>query len=165
MLCPPIMRIVMEALIIRSATLNDIPLLASLWYEKTVLQQQADSRLTLAPDGLVRWSEAACAWLEQPSSAIFVAGDVPAGYVVTAIEQGAPGLLPERIGSILDLTIDAHGYHAGAGRALVNAARDWLRGQGVEQMRIPVLRRHAVEQAFWRALGAKEWFDCLWMNS
>jgi GNAT superfamily N-acetyltransferase len=161
------MRFVMEALKTRPASLNDIPRLASLWYEKTVLQQQADPRFRLAPDALERWSQAAQGWIKDSSFAVFAADaeDAPVGYVVVTIEPGAPGLLPERIGAILDLAIDAHGYHGGVGRALVDAARDWLREQGIEQMRIPVARRHAVEQAFWRALGAKEWFDCLWMKS
>src|SRR5688572_16980885 len=130
----------MEALKTRSATLKDVPLLASLWYEKTVLQQQADPRLRLAPDALERWSQAAQSWLNEPSRAVFVADteEAPVGYVVVTIEPGAPGVLPERIGAILDLAIDAHGYHGGVGRALVDAAQDWLRGQGVEQMRIPV---------------------------
>lgn len=156
----------MYALTVRPATTTDIPRLALLWYEKTVLQQQADPRLRLAPDAAAKWSAAAQGWLEDETRAVFVASsaDLPVGYLVAAVENNAPGLLPERIGTLLDLALDAHGYHAGAGRALVNAARDWLRAQGIEQAKVTISRRHAVEQAFWRALGAKDWFDCLWMK-
>jgi GNAT superfamily N-acetyltransferase len=156
----------MQTLLVRAATAHDLPRLASLWYENTVLQQQADRRLKMAPDGEARWTLAATAWLADPQARIVVAdrGDGVIGYAVGRVEAGPSGLLPEQRGVILELAIDAHGYHAGVGRELIGALRQWFKGQGAEEFIVHVTRRHAVEQAFWRALGAKEWIDCLSMK-
>ncbi len=156
----------MQTLLVRAATPLDIPRLASLWYENTVLQQQADHRIRMAPDGEARWSSVAASWLADPRMAVIAAeGDKGIiGYSVGRVEDGPAGLLPERRGVVLDLAIDAHGYHAGVGRELIGALRRWFISQGVEELLVYVTRRHAVEQAFWRALGAKEWIDCLSMK-
>ncbi len=156
----------MQTLLVRAATPLDLPRLASLWYENTVLQQQADHRLRMAPDGETRWTVRAALWLDDPRAAVFVAdhGSGVIGYCAGRVEAGAAGLLPEQRGVILELAIDAHGYHAGVGRELIGALRRWFKAQGAEDMIVYVTRRHAVEQAFWRALGAKEWIDCLSMK-
>ena len=144
----------------------DLPALARLWYEKTVLQQQADPRLRFAPDAEARWLSVAAGWLTDANTALLVAvdGAAPAGYAVVRVEPGAPGLLPERVGVLLDMALDTHRYRGGVGRGLVSAAHDWLRHRGVGQLTVAVARGSAVEQAFWRSLGAREWMDCLWMT-
>src|SRR5215213_9922955 len=118
----------MQSLTVRAATTTDVPRLAQLWYEKTVLQQQADPRIHIAPDGQARWTAAAEAWVSDPLTALFVAGagDEVVGYIVARVESPSPGLLPDRIGTVSDVAIDAHRYHAGVGRSLVAAVRGWL---------------------------------------
>jgi len=137
-----------------------------MWYEKTVLQQQADSRLRFAPDAEARWQTAASGWLHEAGLALLVAvdADQPVGYAAVRVEAGAPGLLPEHVGVLVDMGLDTHRYRGGVGRALVSAAQDWLRDHGAAQMTVAVSRRSAVEQAFWRSLGAREWMDSLWMR-
>ena len=156
----------MQTLSIRVATPTDIPALTHLWYEKTVLQHHADRRFTLAPDGQRQWSQAAHVWLADPQVNVFIAetDEAVVGYLVARVQPSPPGLLPERFGVVTELAVDAHGYHGGVGRGLYEAACDWLTMQGVRHVYVDVLRRHAVEQAFWRALGAKEWQDRLWMK-
>lgn len=149
---------------IRAATVIDLPALASLWYEKSVLQ--ADRRLLIAPDALETWTRAATAWLDDPRCGIFVAeGDGGViGYIV-GWAQPLPGMTPGSIGLITELALDAHGYHGGVGRALVDALKAWFAGQGIEQLAVWTPRFDAVGQAFWRSLGATEWVDVLWMKS
>lgn len=156
----------METVTVRPARPSDLPRLAHLWYEKTVLQQQVERRIRIAPDGRDRWTAAAADWLEDSSRVVLVAErEEVVGYVIARVQPSPPGLLPERMGVIEDMAIDAHGYHPGVGRSLYRAARDWLTGQGVEGMVVGISRRYAVEQAFWRAMGATEWMDWLWMKS
>jgi GNAT superfamily N-acetyltransferase len=141
-------------------------MLARMWYEKTVLQQQADARLRFVPDAEARWQAAAAGWLDDRRMAVLVAQEADAcvGYVVVRVEPGPPGLMPERLGVLQDMALDTHRYRGGIGRGLIAGAEDWLRGQGVQQLTVAVSRRSAVEQAFWRSLGAREWMDCLWMT-
>jgi len=151
---------------VRPAQPSDLPALARLWYEKTVLQQQADSRLRFAPDAEAHWQAVAAGWLNDDHTVLLVAldGTELAGYAVVRIESGAPGLLPERVGVLLDMALDTHRYRGGVGRGLVSAAHAWLRHRGIDQLTVAVSRRSAVEQAFWRSLGAREWMDYLWMT-
>lgn len=155
----------MQTLTVRAATPDDLPDLAALWYENTVLQQQADPRIRIAPGGEQVWARAAARWLDEPTTALLVAqGTAIAGYLLARVQPGTPGLLPERMGVIAEMAIDLHGYHGGAGRHLFDGARAWFAAQDVHEVVIMVSRRHAVEQAFWRALGAKDWTDCLLMT-
>lgn len=151
---------------VRPAHAADLPSLARMWYEKTVLQQQANPRLRFAPDAERRWQQAAAAWLNDADMAVLVAmdDDAPVGYTVVRAQAGAPGLLPDCVGVVVDMALDTHRYRGGVGRRLVDAAREWLQSRGAAHMTVAVSQRSAVEQAFWRSLGAQEWMDCLWMT-
>ena len=156
----------MQSVTIRPAEPADIPEMARLWYDKTVLQQQFDRRFALLSDGQVRWMDCAARWLADPDCVIYVAQSASeiVGYIIAWIQDGPPGLSPESIGVVTDLTIDAHGQQGGAGRLLLQPVRDWLAAHCISYMVAQVPRRQAVEQAFWRALGATEWLDSLWMK-
>jgi L-amino acid N-acyltransferase YncA len=156
----------MQAVTIRPAEPADIPEMARLWYDKMVLQQQFDRRFALPSNGQARWMASTADWLHNRNCAIYVAAnhDSLIGYVVAWLQPGPPGLSPERIGVVSDLTIDAHGQHGGTGRLLLQPVREWLTKEGVSHIVAHVPRRQAVEQAFWRALGATEWLDSLWMK-
>lgn len=156
----------MQAVTVRPADPADIPEMARLWYEKTVLQQQFDRRFALLPDGQARWMAEVADWLANSYCAIYVAerDDSLVGYIIAWMQSGPPGLSPEHIGVITDLTMDVHGQQGGAGRLLLQPVREWLGAHGISYVIAHVPRRQAVEQAFWRALGATEWLDALWMK-
>ena len=148
---------------IRAATETDLPALAPLWHEKMVLQ--ADHRTIPAPHARDLWIAAAQTWIGDARCGFFAAegdGEV-IGYIVGWL-QPMPGLVPEQIGLVTEIAIDAHGYHGGVGRALVSALRDWFTGKGAEQLAIWTPHYDAVSQAFWRSLGAAEWVDVLWIK-
>lgn len=108
---------------------------------------------------------AADSWLDDARIGFFVAtrDDDVIGYIVGQL-QPMPGIAPEQIGLITDITLDAHGYHGGAGRALVNTLKDWFGAQGASHTAVWTPHFDAVGQAFWRSLGASEWMDILWIK-
>jgi ribosomal protein S18 acetylase RimI-like enzyme len=143
---------------IHAATTADIPSLAELWYEKTVMRAQADHRIKLAPNARAVWTRSVIGWLDDPNCRVFVAVEsVPVGYLLAWVQ-------PARRGTIQQIAIDAHGYHGGVGRALVEAARAWFTDRGVARVVVWTARRDATEQAFWRSLGATDWMEMLWMD-
>jgi GNAT superfamily N-acetyltransferase len=148
-------------LIIRAAVSTDLPQLAQIWQEKIVLQ--ADSRFTPAAQ---RWIASASAWLTDPRCVVLTAeaDGQPVGYAVGWI-QPMSGLEGDAVGVITELAIDAHSYHAGVGRALADALRAWYAERGVSAIAAWASRRSAVEQAFWRSIGALDWMECLWIKS
>jgi GNAT superfamily N-acetyltransferase len=151
---------------IRAAALDDLPTLAHLWHEKMLIQQQTDRRLTLMGDAQTKWVEAAAAWLADESSCLFVADmeGVTAGYILGQVRAAPPGLLPERLGFIVDMALNTHYYAGGMGRRLVRAAREWFEERGVMQVVAAAPYRSPVEQAFWRSQHASEWVDWLWLK-
>ncbi|MEO8397359.1 MAG: GNAT family N-acetyltransferase [Chloroflexota bacterium] len=148
---------------IRAATVIDLPALAHLWHEKMVLQ--ADHRTLPAPNARDLWMAAAHTWLSDARCGFFAAerDQEVIGYIVGWL-QPMPGLVPEQIGLITEIAIDAHGYHGGVGRALVAALRNWFSGKGASKIAIWTPHYDAVSQAFWRSLGAAEWVDVLWIK-
>lgn len=156
----------MQNVTIRLATLTDIPSMAKLWHEKQVLFQQSDQRLLLDSDAVTHWSRAAAEWVQDERSAVYVgiADNDVLGYVVCQLQEAPPGLAPERLGAVTEMTMDLHSTRGGLARALLAAARQWFSRQGTAQIIIYVPRRQPVEQAFWRALGATEWIDVMWMK-
>ena len=150
-------------LTIRAATVTDLSTLALLWHEKLVLQ--ADHRLVPAPNARDLWIEAAQGWLDDARCGFFAAerdGDLVA-YAVGWL-QPMPGVVPTHIGLITEIAIDAHGYHGGVGRSLVQALREWFAARGADQTAVWTPHYDAVSQAFWRSLGAAEWMDVLWIK-
>lgn len=157
----------MSPIHIRAATFLDLPALAELWHEKLVILSQADRRFALVPDDRLRWIDAAREWLDDPRCGCFAAleGDTPIGFIVGWMQAMPPGMMPAQVGMITHLALDAHRYHGGAGRLLLDHARAWFTKQGVSQLITWAPHRLPVEQAFWRALGAAEWMDILWIKS
>ena len=151
---------------VRAITLADLPELARLWHDKIVLHQQYDRRFTLVPDATARWSAAAEGWLADSDYAIFGAerdGHL-LGYVIGRMMAAPIGLYPEQLGYVTDITVDPHSHEGGMGQLLLNALKVWFRDRDIQCIVAYVPHRGAVEQAFWRANGAVEWVDLMWIK-
>lgn len=136
----------------RPAHSADLPAIAHLRAERRALLIQSDRRYhALTPGDLD-------AWLADPAALVIVGLDA-AGAVLayaTAWTLVSPyGPLPDGLGIIDEWALDAHRYHGGLGRALAATVCGRLRARAGSQIAVLVPRYHAVEQAFWRALGAR----------
>jgi GNAT superfamily N-acetyltransferase len=125
----------------------------------------AERHVQPAADARAAWVASTDARLSDPQYALFAADSDGAlvGYVAGSIYP-LPGMSPAQIGLIGEIVLDAHGYHGGVGRALVEALRAWFKSQGVERVAVWTPRNDAVGQAFWRSLGAGEWVEILWLK-
>lgn len=145
----------------RLAQHDDLPQIERLRQERWVLLCQSDDRFRQQQPGDIR------AWLAAPECDIWVGekqadGEASAlasivGYVTAWHTTSPYGRLPAEMGLIDELALDAHKYHAGLGRGLVERARHELHARQKTTIIACVPRYHAVEGAFWRALGAVEW--------
>jgi len=157
----------MQSITIRRASSEDLAHLSHLWHEKTLLQNQSDHRFQLMPDAPLRWLLSAREWLTQPQCAIWVAASDEAlvGYLVAWVKPSAPGLLPEKMGVVTDMTIAIHDpQSSGTARLLLQVAQAWMREQNITVMTASIPHRQVVEQAFWTSLGATRWEDTLWLK-
>lgn len=134
---------------IRRATLTDLTAIEFLRQERRVLLQQSDPRLTVAlsdPSAAIQ-SLQGCVLVAYHSERMI-------GYIVGWVDQTPLGPFPSGEGWIAELTLDAHQYHGGLGRALYQALRAWFDQHTIQRLWLQLPRYHAVEQAFWRSLGA-----------
>ncbi|GAB4312997.1 MAG: hypothetical protein Kow00117_05680 [Phototrophicales bacterium] len=128
---------------IRQATQADLPGIRHLWQEYITILSQADARFKPLLQTTAEWE---ARLLERIEHVYICEKD---GKIIGYLAGDAT----ETLATIDEIALDAHTYHSGLGRALVNA---WYRAHPNLPLRVHVPRYHAVEQAFWRALGAKE---------
>ncbi len=140
-------------------------MLAALRHEKNTILAAARSQSTPSQD-VTQWMMEARRWVDLASCGFFVVeqDNRVVGYIIGVVLPAIPGVSEQPIGAITDLALDAHGYHGGAGRSLVEAVRGWLVEHGVQRILVMVPRFYAPEQAFWRALGAVVEVDVMWLK-
>lgn len=151
---------------VRAAIPDDLPDLSRLWYEKMILQHQMDRRWRLDVDAQANWSVTVSDWLKDENYRVLLGthDNLPVGYVIGRFQTAPPGFAPKDIGAVIEMAVDSHVQSGGIGRMLFEAISDWFRQRGVQQMVAYVPHRQAVDQAFWRALGATEWVDIMWLS-
>ncbi len=159
---------------VRRATPADAEKMLALWQDAVQQLAKADSRFRLPPEAAARWQASLQDWLCRSDVALFVAESTTKeghlfGYIVGTITDGLPALVPERRGYVGDLTVDSHGKDAqgmvgGIGRGLFEMLKDWFREQEVTQVEARVPHRQPVAQAFWRAIGATELYEHMWLK-
>ncbi len=152
---------------IRRAGPEDLQSMASLWLENMALQQLGDRRVRLAQDSVECRVHALQGWLQDLSYCVLVAlaSRQVAGYIVGCERPGPAGMLPERQGHMLELTVGLHTDMNGLGGRLWPPLQNWFRQRGLEEIIVHVPLRQPVEQAFWRSMGAIEMTGMFWMKS
>src|SRR5260221_1797776 len=154
---------------VRRATAADADGILFIWQETADMLARGDSRYRLAPNAAAIWRENLLQWLMQSDKAVFIAESLVKpghilGYIVGRLVDGEPTLQPEHRGYVSDLAVDSHGKVSGIGRGMFDALKVWFRECGVSQIEARVPSRHPIAQAFWRALGASELFEHMWLK-
>jgi GNAT superfamily N-acetyltransferase len=155
-------------LTIQPTTTPEIPRLAAFWYDVAVLRQQMNPQIQLLPDAQAQWEQAAYRWLHSADhfclSASLEAQLV--GAIFACREANAAGVAPRYVGRVLDLIVDIHlpQVQRGIGTRLLHALSATLREQALEYLLISIPPQAAIEQAFWRGVGAKRTADVFGMD-
>jgi ribosomal protein S18 acetylase RimI-like enzyme len=105
-------------------------------------------------------------WLGDPSTRAFVSRDQERllGYaVVRVIASAGSWQWGERIGMLETLVVDDDVRGAGVGQALLDEARTYLSGQGVEVISVSVVAGNEGALRFYRRAGAVEFVHTLLM--
>lgn len=88
-------------------------------------------------------------------------GGRPLGLCVVRVAHAPEVAVERERAEISDLWVEPAARRTGVGRALAEAAIDWIRGRGVPRVTVRVLGANAEAQAFWRALGWGDFLDVL----
>jgi ribosomal protein S18 acetylase RimI-like enzyme len=100
------------------------------WRKAADIQRDVDAN----PDGIFVWEEAG----------------VVAGYITTRVDHESG------IGWIPNIATDPAYQGQGIGRALMAAALDYLRSEGMRLAKIETLQQNAIGQAFYPSVGFRE---------
>ncbi|MCS6834499.1 MAG: hypothetical protein NZ750_00590 [Anaerolineae bacterium] len=141
----------MDKLSTRPAQAGDIHTLADYWYDRMALRQQVIGGPTLSSADLQAWRSQALAWLgdEQTSFLVVTSGDEVLGGACVKLEGESAALLAWVLDLHLRLGL------SGAGQRLLADVLALLRMHGARNLFLPSPQGLAVEEAFWRAVGAR----------
>lgn len=152
-------------LAIRFAVEEDLRGAALIWNERASLLQQSDDLQPMNPERILDWQRQARSWLTNDKCGFFV-GEVNksiSGYMVIMLSEGPAGLEPAVVGKVIDMAVDLHESRPGLSGALLDEARNWLKARDVGFLTVDVPARYPVEEAFWRAQGARLRFNQNWL--
>ena len=150
--------------VLRRATVEDIPAIASLWVEMTAFHAACDARFRPHPDGPDNWTKTLAEWIERDDMAVFVAdaaGRV-VGYTIAMDRESPPVLLPSRYGFVSDLAVTVSWRRRGVATALLKAAIAWFKERGLPEFRLNVANQNAVSNAFWQSMGLQPYMQLMW---
>lgn len=146
---------------VRKANPQDSEELLRLWRERTevYLKQQKAAAGTAEE----QWREAVLCWLEREDAEVLVAdreGQL-IGYMVGWVRENLPLSYPAKYGLVSEMSVDGHCKQGGVGTALLDSMKDWFKTQNLDYIEVRVPCLQPIEQAFWRALGARDAYDHL----
>lgn len=84
-----------------------------------------------------------------------------AGLCAARIERAPAVLVETQRAELTELVVRREARRRGIGRALAEAALEWVAARGVERVEVRVAAANAEGQAFWRALGFGVHMDVL----
>ncbi|HLA44486.1 MAG TPA: GNAT family N-acetyltransferase [Aggregatilineales bacterium] len=146
---------------VREAITKDIEELLRLWQERTDIYLQSERRQRIKQE---TWREAVLNWIQHDDAVVLVAdrdGQL-IGYIVGWVWHNPPLIEPAHYGLVSEMSVDGHCKQGGVGTAMLDHLKTWFRERelGYFEVRVPV--RQPIEQAFWRAVGAKDFYDHLY---
>jgi ribosomal protein S18 acetylase RimI-like enzyme len=144
---------------VRKANPQDTEELLRLWRERTDVYLKQQGSTTAAE----QWREAVLCWLDRDDAAVLVAdreGQL-IGYMVGWVRENLPFTQPAQFGLISEMSVDGHCKQGGVGTALLDAMKAWFKAKDLHHIEVRVPYLQPIEQAFWRALGARDSYDLL----
>jgi ribosomal protein S18 acetylase RimI-like enzyme len=156
----------MSQVVIRRATQDDVEGILPLWNEMMRYHASLDARFQAAPGGEERWAEILRDWLQDDDVCVLVAeadGQL-VGYIIGMMRENPPVLLPPTYGLVSDICVDPAWRQRGIGRRLFEALKLWFREKELFIVQLSVAHQNPVSQAFWWAMGCRDYMDRLWLE-
>ncbi|MCU0481421.1 MAG: GNAT family N-acetyltransferase [Anaerolineae bacterium] len=146
----------MSDFLIQSPNVDDLPTILALWSERMTIMSQSLPHLRRHIPSQADHLAQLQTWLTLPNVKMICGrrDNRVIGYLVAIFQ--------DEVCVIEEMALDAHAYHRGLAKALVTTLQTIFLQPAPMPMMIRVPRYYAVEQAFWRAFGARDWTDPTW---
>jgi GNAT superfamily N-acetyltransferase len=142
---------------VRPAQLSDLQSLCGLRAGLMALHAEKAPRYYRQPGGPEALAESFRRPMHEAGKALLVAeaDGVLAGYahLETREDPAVPELVPRRWANVVEMAVDPSLRRQGAGRQLMERARDWARGQGCSELRLSVLEFNQSARDFYLRQG------------
>jgi len=154
---------------VRPARARDLDRLAALFGLLVADQSALDPGFAIQTDaGDAPWRALLAQRLGHADGGVWMAAPLrargrvgPVGLCVAAVARRSPPFRETQRGELEHLFVREEWRRQGVGRALGQAALDWLVGCGVSRAAVQVARGNAAGRCFWAALGFRSAMDVL----
>ena len=125
-----------------------------------------DERFRLRDDATSRYAVYLRDRMRDIDSAVSVAedGDRILGLAIGTVRRADTFFAAQRFGYISDLMVDPSARRRGIGRALYERTVLWLKGLGVDVVRLHVAVKSDEARAFWKSVGARDFLVEAWID-
>jgi len=153
----------MEQVILRKATLQDIPVIIELWKEMIDFHRRRDAFFTRDVNGEEVFAEYVKKNINSETACVYVAvvGGTIMGYCQGTLEKHTPVLAHTDYGQILDFAVSADYRRAGVGERLCRALLDWFVMKGVYRIEVRHSESNEIASSFWTKMGFKPYMRTL----
>jgi ribosomal protein S18 acetylase RimI-like enzyme len=142
---------------VRRATRDDVREIGRLGAMLVAAHHEFDSRRFFAATGRTKDAYASYlgSQLEEPDAAVFVAVEdgVVIGYAYVVVESYDYMALRGPAGVLHDIIVDPERRRGGVGRMLFEAALEFVRSRGLQQIVLATAERNDAAQRFFASLG------------
>lgn len=141
---------------IREATPSeDIDELFELWKELMQLHQSHHAVFKVKADSEQQLKEGLLSRLKDKDTRVFVyeVAQEPVGMLITSVRKSVAGFKLATKGYIAETVVKKDYRGAGAGKALVEAAKKWLRDREADHVELQVSVKNQAAATFWEAQG------------
>ncbi len=148
---------------IRPATLDDADAIVALWMAMMHEHESFDPRVRLAENAANAYRQYARYHISN-GGAVFVAEhlDRIVGFCLGYPARNLPMFLPAQYGYLSDVMVSQPWRRKGVGRALVRAAREWFRTEGIPHVQLQVYNSNGPGRAFWEKEGFADFIHGMW---
>ncbi len=142
----------------RTATLNDLDSLVTLWCESSNYHEKIESRFKYAADAAEWTKKYFSDQLPKDEFTIIVASDNGSifGFIEAQIMEKGPIHAQRRVGYIGSLYVSSQYRRSGIGTHLWSLAHDWLKKRDVSKIQLAVAAKNPTGLEFWKSLGFEE---------
>jgi ribosomal protein S18 acetylase RimI-like enzyme len=154
----------MTPIIIRRATLEDLPDITRLWKAMMDYHRSFDERFDLVNNAEEIYLEHLTSHLSNFDYGLFVAVEDESviGYTIGMILNNPAVFTLDRYGFVSEMAVDEAHQRKGTGKMLWNHLQKWFQRRGIQVMQLNVSHRNEKGYRFWKKMGCDEFLTIMW---